>query len=286
MVVANSGAGSAEAGALGAALAVLRRRLSVDVAPTGSQADLDAVIARLDGRLLVVAGGDGTLHHALARLQAAGLLDQATIGLLPLGTGNDFARALGLPTDPSEAAAALLDGPTRTLDLATDDDGTIMVNAAHAGLGAIAAEHADALKQALGALAYPTGAVVAGSTAGQFDLDVTVDGRVLHSGPLAMVAVANGCCIGAGTPVCPGAALDDGLLDVMAAAPDGPAQRLAFALALRQGEHTEREDVVIARGERIEITGDAVAHDVDGELTEPVTARTYRILPSAWRLRG
>jgi diacylglycerol kinase family enzyme len=99
-----------------------------------------------------------------------------------------------------------------------------------------------------------------------------------------MVGVGNGPMIGGGTPLCPGALPDDGLLDVVVACATGPAARAAFGAALRNGSHVDRDDVVTARGTVVRISGDAVAYDADGELEDGVTDRTYRVEPGAWSL--
>jgi YegS/Rv2252/BmrU family lipid kinase len=285
LLVVNAAAGSADAAALDGALATLRGARDVEVARTSSPEDLDAVLDTLDGRALVVAGGDGSLHLAVARLRARGLLADVPVGLVPLGTGNDLARGLGLPLDPSAAAEGILHARPRTLDLIEADDGRVVVNASHAGLGAAAAQRSEDLKDALGAAAYPLGALLAGVRESGSDLTVTVDGAVVSRGPTLMVGIANGPSIGGGTPLAPGAVPDDGLLDVVVVTAVGPLARTAFAAALRRGTHVERDDVTTLRGREVEITGEPVPHDLDGEVVDPGPTR-YRIAPAAWRLLG
>ncbi|MDN3351123.1 diacylglycerol kinase family protein [Actinomadura sp. DC4] len=71
---------------------------------------------------VVAAGGDGSIHRLVAALYERGELDQRTVGLLPLGTGNDLARNLGIPLDPAGAGRVLGDGEVRELDLMVDED--------------------------------------------------------------------------------------------------------------------------------------------------------------------
>ena len=117
-------------------------------------------------------------------------------------------------------------------------------------------------------------------------LTMEVDGRPLDlpGDEVLLVGVGNGSCIGGGTPLFPGARGDDGLLDVVVSCATGPAARAAFALALRKGTHLERDDVVAARGTTARISGDAMGLDADGELSDPVTDRTWTLTPSAWSL--
>lgn len=283
IITVNAGAGSADDARLQEAVGILEEHADVDVMVTTSAADLDRAVVRARGDRLLVAGGDGSLHLAVARLNALGLLDEVVVGLLPLGTGNDFARGLQLPLDPVEAARAYRHTSPRRLDLLVSDRGDTIVNAVHAGLGAAAARRSEGLKTRLGPLAYPLGAVIAGVAEAGYELDVTVDGEVVHSGSTLMVGVANGPCIGGGAPLCAHAVHDDGLLDVVIVSAVAPAARAAFAAALRSGVHLDRDDVAHVRGRRVTIAGDDVAHDADGEILGPFSTRTYEVVPAAWR---
>jgi YegS/Rv2252/BmrU family lipid kinase len=284
LVLLNPDAGSAEAEEVDAVLTVLRGAADVAVARPEGSAALDAALQQRDGRAVVVAGGDGSLHLVVARLHAMAALDDVIVGLVPLGTGNDFARGLGLPLEAGEAARALLDASPTACDLLVDDAGGVVVNAVHAGLGAAAAARSEGLKDSLGPLAYPVGALIAGVAEGGYDLEVALDGSTLHTGPTLMVGVGNATCVGGGTTLCPAAVPDDGLLDVIVATGVTASARLAFGAALRQGNHTDRDDVLVGRGRSVTIKGDPVMHDADGELSEPLTARTYTVEPAAWRL--
>ena len=107
LVLTSPSAGSTDAGTTEPALAVLRVAGPVEVVASGSPEELDTALDGRGERTLVVAGGDGSLHAVLNRLHRRGELDQDPLGLLPLGTGNDFARGLGLPTGaagPQQAA--------------------------------------------------------------------------------------------------------------------------------------------------------------------------------------
>src|SRR5262249_15259878 len=155
--------------ALQAALEILRDRASVDVQPTSQPGELDGVLQRAGSRRIVVAGGDGSLHAVVAALHRRHELDGAVLGLLPMGTGNDFARTLGIPLDPEEAALVIASGEVRRMDLIVDELGEVVVNNVHVGAGASASRRGAAIKQKLGAvgvgkvnlgrLGYPIGAV-------------------------------------------------------------------------------------------------------------------------------
>lgn len=286
VLVANEAAGSAEQEQVEAACAALRAAADVESIACASPQDLDDAIARLDERTLVVAGGDGSLHLAVERLARRDppLLATTPLGLIPLGTGNDFARGVGLPLDPVQAAEAVLRGAPRRLDLLWTDDGHVVVNASHAGLGARAAERAAELKPTLGPAAYPVGALLAGLAEGRHELAVTVDTETVSDGPTLMVGIANAPSIGGGTLLAPGARPDDGLLDVVVVRAVGPLARVAFGRALRAGTHLERDDVDRHRGRSVRIAGEPVPHDLDGEYLDPVPSLTYTVDPGAWQL--
>ncbi|GGT08648.1 diacylglycerol/lipid kinase family protein [Nonomuraea spiralis] len=197
-----------------------------------------------DDRVPVVLGGDGSVHALVAALLERGRLNAAPIGLIPMGTGNDLARTLGLPLDPAEAARVVLAGHERAMDLLIDDDGGVVVNAVHLGVGA----------------------------------QVCTGRRVLMAG------VGNGATIGGGTPLTPAARPDDGLAEVVVSYATGPLARLAYAAGLRRGRHPARPDVRTFRGRRITIAGGPVPASVDGTLEQVAQGRTWIVRPAAWRV--
>ncbi|NHC46645.1 diacylglycerol/lipid kinase family protein [Motilibacter aurantiacus] len=287
LLVTNARAGSAQRDTVVAVKSVLRSAADVDEGVCGDAADVGDILAQAGGRTPVIAGGDGSLHVAVNALVDAGLLQWETpLGVIPMGTGNDFARALGLPLDPVQAAAALLrsvrDGSTRRLDLATTDAGDVVVNAAHVGVGADAARAASGLKPLLGPAAYPVGAVAAGVRSGGWRLRVEVDGTVLVEDDALLVAVANGTSIGGGTLLAPDADPGDGLLDVVVATSTGPLERLGLALDVRRGEHPSRDDVLTARGRSVTVSGEEFGVNEDGEVHGPLSSRTWEVSPGAW----
>jgi diacylglycerol kinase family enzyme len=286
LVVANSRAGSADRRAVDAAVGVLAEHGRVRARHLSSPAELDLALDQAAGAVLVVAGGDGTLHAVAQRLLDTGRLADAVVGLVPLGTGNDLARGVGLPLDPAEAAMRVVTGSVQPLDLLVDDAGRVVVNAAHAGIGAAAGIRADDLKGRLGAAAYPVGALLAAARTDGWRLRVTVDGRplALPGERVLMIGVGNGSSIGGGTPLCPGADPGDGLLDVIVSTAVSPGSRVAYANALRTGDHIRRDDVVAERGVEVRIAGDLVGHNVDGEAAGETRDRTYRVVPGGWRL--
>ncbi|MEU4832580.1 diacylglycerol kinase family protein [Streptosporangium sp. NPDC023615] len=287
LAIYNENAGSAGDDARNAALRTLRDGgADVVEAPVGEK-DLDETLGSSPGRDVVVLGGDGTLHVVVAALHRRGELGTRTVGLVPLGTGNDFARGMRIPLDPEEAARIVLAGRPRPLDLMVDDEGGIVVNVVHLGIGAEASRQAMPLKPVLGRVAYSLGALLAGVRSPGWRLRVTVDGRRLDGGrKVLMVGLGNGITIGGGTPLAPRARPDDGMADVVVSLATGPLNRLVYALHLRRGTHPTLRDVVTVRGREITVEGEPVPVNADGELTGHVGRRRWTVVPAAWRMFG
>ena len=283
LAIANADAGTADEEAIGSVVAALHE-FEVELVTTSSPQDLaTALDMHPKVGIVVVLGGDGSLHAVVDALRSAGRLADTVIGLVPLGTGNDLARTLDIPLDPADAARTLLESEPRPLDLLVDDVGGIVVNVVHLGVGAEAAERAAALRSGIGKAAYAVGGVLAGATATGWNLRVVVDGSKLElAGPALMVAVANGRTIGGGAELAPGAEPDDGWLDVVVATSTGPLARLGFGVAMRDGDHVDRDDVVVVRGREVMVSGEPFPLNADGELQEPVPSRRWTVEPGAW----
>jgi diacylglycerol kinase family enzyme len=293
LVVVNRAAGTTDDDSVEAALAALRAGADVAVAATADAEELRRAVKGRGSRRLVVVGGDGSVHAAVTALDSVGgLVAEEPIGIIPRGTGNDLAQALGLPLDPVESAGVVLTGVPRPLDLVRDDSGGLVVNAVHLGAGARAGAEAARFKDRLGVAAYPLGAVIAGVTTAGWHLRVEVDGRVVEheaarwaaegTTGVLMVGICNGPTIGGATPLAPDAMLDDGLVDVVVSTATGPLARAAFAASLNSGRHVERDDVLVVRGREVTVAGGPVDLVADGELEEGVGSRTWRVEHRAW----
>lgn len=285
LVITNAAAGSAHQQSVDAALEELRKRADVEVVATSSPDDCESAVAGRDGRRVVVCGGDGSVHVIVSALHRGGDLSDP-IGLIPLGTGNDLARALGLPLDPRAAAQVVLDGVPHQLDLLVDDAGGLVVNAVHLGVGAEAALAAASLKPKLGRFAYLVGGVRAGARATGWRVAVRVDGQVLVDGQqkVLQVGIGLGRSVGGGSPLTPDSVLDDQLADVVVSQAVGPLARLGYGLRLRRGSHVERPDVHTARGKEVTAEGEPFHYNADGEIRGPVERRTWTIHPGGWHL--
>lgn len=284
LLLSNDAAGTADEERVAEVRRILAEGFDVTSVSTGTPQDLKRALSSFDGDQIVVAGGDGSLHVLINELARAGRLGDVVVGLVPLGTGNDFAGGVGISDDPLEAARACLHASPVDVDVIVADDGEHVVNAAHAGLGAVASNRAVAAKPVAGRLAYPLGAIQAGVTESAYDLQVTVDDELVHAGPALFVMVANGPRIGGGAHLCPGADPTDGMADVLVIDDVGRLERPGLGLDIQRGTHTDRDDVHVWRGRRVRISGQEVDHNRDGELLPGLADVTYSLHPSAWRL--
>ncbi|MGZ4437260.1 MAG: diacylglycerol/lipid kinase family protein [Nocardioides sp.] len=286
LLITNSEAGSNDDENLERALAVLRRCADVEVAATSNQGELDGVLHRRGGRRVVVAGGDGSLHAVIAALHRRNELADTVVGLVPLGTGNDFARGAGIPLDPEEAARLVVDGEVRPVDVLVDCLGEVVVNNVHLGVGAQASKNAVTWKKPLGRLGYVVGAAMAAVNPPFIRVRVEVDGVEVadFAHPVLMVAIGNGPNVGGGAAITPEADAEDGKADVMVSFAVGPWARVGYALRLRRGEHHHRDDVVYLRGSTVTVTGQGFYCSADGELYGPENNRTWRVEQGAFSM--
>ena len=286
LLITNADAGNTDTEAVEKALDVLRRYGDVEVCATADQGELDGVLHRRGGRRVVVAGGDGSLHAVIAALHRRNELADTVVGLLPLGTGNDFARGADIPLDPEEAAELIATAAPRPVDLLVDCTGEVVVNNVHIGAGAQASRKAHKWKKRLGRVGYPIGAALAAVNPPFVRLRVEVDGEEVAdlAHPILMVAVGNGATVGGGAEITPEADPEDGKVDVMISFAVGPLSRFTYALHLRRGEHHHRDDVLYLRGTTVSVSGQSFYCSADGEVYGPERHRTWRVERGAFQM--
>lgn len=285
-MITNPSAGGGDAGALESGLAVLREHTSVEVASTEHPGELDGVLHRAGSRLIVVAGGDGSMHTVVAALHRRNELSGRVLGLLPLGTGNDFARGAGIPLEVEEAARVIAKGEARPVDLLIDEVGEIVVNSVHVGVGAEAGKQGARWKPHLGRAGYAVGAVIAAVRPKSLRLRVEVDGEVVNDidQPVLMVAIGNGSQVGGGLQLTPEADPGDGQADVMISRAVTPLARLGYAVRLGRGSHSEHDEVTTVRGAVVAVSGSDFWCSADGEVYGPERRRTWRVEHAAYNL--
>jgi len=231
---------------------------------------------------VIAAGGDGTLNKVINGIGRRA--PDICVGLVPLGTGNDFARALELPTGIDENIDILLSKKARPLDLvrARSDRTRYFVNVSAGGFSGIVNEKlTPAMKRMWGPLAYVRSAAAALPELHGYRTELVFDDEEKMSAELYNVVIGNGRFVAGGLPIAPDADLCDGLLDVILI-PKSPAPAMALLAAqILLGKHLSSNAVTFRRAKKIAVRSrPGMWFNLDGELvgTAPVT---FQVVPHA-----
>jgi lipid kinase YegS len=232
--------------------------------------------------LLIAAGGDGTLNEVLHGLMDLPQDTRPILGIVPLGTANDFATGCGIPRDPAKALALCMKAEAVPIDVGKANDHWF-INAASSGFGAaITATTSPELKRLLGTAAYTVmGAILAINLHHYQGSLILPDREVTGSGALAIVG--NGRQTGGGIQVAPRACIDDGLLDVLVVRPISPTALLAAGRELQQLP-SDGEYISYWQTPWLEVhPEEPIPVNLDGEPLRFSTVR-YEALPKAIQL--
>ncbi|MEV8503298.1 YegS/Rv2252/BmrU family lipid kinase [Actinoplanes sp. NPDC051475] len=249
-------------GAAGRTVRLLEAASAEDAEKVCHRAVTDGVAA------LVAVGGDGTVHRALQAVAGTG----TGFGLVPAGTGNDFAAGTGVPSDPLSAAeaiaAALRDGRDRSLDLArvTTTQGDVRWFGAvlAAGFDAVVNERANRMVWPRGPRRYDLAIVLETARLRPRSYTLVLDG-VDRSFDGVLAAIGNTSSYGGGLRICPDADPADGLLDVVVAAPLGRRELVRLKPRLRRGTHVTDPLVTSYRAREVRIDTPGIIGYADGE---------------------
>ena len=268
---------------LARALEVFRRQdVHFDVSESQSSRHLMELARRAREEkpdLIVSAGGDGTHHYVINGLFGS----EIPVGMLPMGTGNDFAKGVGMPMDVHAAAATLLNCPVREIDLA---QAGAAVYGCIAGVGfdstvtRYANEHARWLS---GSLAYTWSLLCCMPEYRPQQLEITADGESFSEEVLFAV-VGNNSSYGGGIRLTPRARLDDGILDICIVPYLSRLELLRWVPRAYRGQHLNHprikylhaRKITLRATSRMELFG-------DGEFLQELPA-TIEVLPSALRV--
>lgn len=206
------------------------------------------------GDVVVSVGGDGMVASVAGHVSRLGL----TLGLVPAGRGNDFARMLGVPEDREGQARLLLEAEPRPVDLLSwtlpGAEARVVAGSVYAGVDAHAAEIVARTRRVPARLQYPLAAVRSLLTYRPGRYRLVVDG-VVSEHLAATVVVANSAYYGSGMRVAPDAVVDDGLLDVVVVAAASRRVLMRALPSIYSGEHVNRPEVSVFRGSRVELSG-------------------------------
>jgi diacylglycerol kinase (ATP) len=250
---------------------VVVKTISKSVAATHVIEDLHNEI-----QLVIIGGGDGTINSALPALHKFRL----PFAILPLGTANDLARSLGIPTDIESAFNVIYENNYRKINLGIVND-HYFLNVAHIGLGVkVTKELTPDLKRKWGVFSYLKAALSAFEQSKRFYLTIRKDGKSFSMKSI-QVAVGNGRYYGGGNVIDEESEIDDGLLRLYSLYPATFWQLLTCAPLLRMGKHKQTHNTFTLSGKDIEIsTQPPLEIHADGEQVSRTPA-VFKVIPEA-----
>ncbi len=233
----------------------------------GHGSELAARAEQAGYELVIAVGGDGTVHEVVGGLvAAAGDGTAGTLGIIPLGTGNDFIKVLDVPKDWRAACAKIAEGKTRRIDVGRVND-SIFNNNVGIGFDAQVGIEAQKIKRLRGTAVYM--AALARTMLLSYStpsVTIQLDGETIEQ-RITLLTIGNGRCSGGAFWLTPDALLDDGVFDVCIARGLSKPQILALVPFVMKGTHTKKSSVRMARAARISVHSDApLPVHADGEI--------------------
>jgi diacylglycerol kinase (ATP) len=232
--------------------------------------------------LVVAAGGDGTLNEVINGIAAH--VDRVRVGLIPLGTGNDFARTLGLPDSVEDCIDVLRAGHIRPVDLVRVTNGGVryMLNVSAGGFsGTVGEKLTPEIKKSWGPLAYLRCAAEAFPELRAYRTTIVLDGMAPLELNLYNAIVANGQFVAGGTQVAPEAKIDDGQLDLVLVPERPMGEMVMMAAQMLVGNHLTSDAIVFRRAAKVSISSTpGMWFNVDGELIGNESV-TFEVMPRA-----
>ena len=243
--------------------------------------------AAAGARQILVAGGDGSIHEAVNGLMLSG--GDTALGVIPIGTGNDFAKACTIPPYWEDAVVLLADRinsdtPDRFIDVGQMND-RFFANGAGIGFDAKVTRIAEGIRLPIGDLVYLLAvfrAMLDGVTTPELRIDY---GNESYAGPLVLASISNGDWVGGMFNIAPMARNDDGELDLVFAKPVGSLRMMNLLPRLLQGTHLDQPEIVHKPVKRCEIVSTApVPSQLDGELQPMYSEFSIRVIENGLRL--
>lgn len=276
---------------MGEAVAAWLRARAIRYADlTGPSADstLAAIRTAIDTDgidCLIAVGGDGMVNLAVNALAESGI----PLVIIPAGTGNDMASAVGVPLGRPRAALELIfTGVTRTVDAvrvsSPDTAPRWFIGVLAGGFDAIVNERANGIRWPRGSAKYTLAAMRELPVFRPIPYRITIDGTE-HDGAAMLVAVANGTSYGGGMKVVPTAVVDDGLLDVLILSELSIPTFIRVFPTVFSGRHITHPAVRIVRGRTVDLDADGVIAYADGERLGPLPL-SMEIVPAAMQILG
>lgn len=252
--------------------------------PRDALARARAAVEEGTGALIAV-GGDGMANLALQAVVGTG----TPFGLVAAGTGDDFARALGMPLrEPAAAGRMIADalkcGRVRDIDLGRVGDrwfGAVLAS----GFDSRVNDRGNRMRLPLGRFRYDLAMVAELAAFRPLPYRITLDGGEVREVEATLVAVGNGPSYGGGMRICPGADLTDGLFDITVVGECSRATLLRVFPRVYRGTHVGHPAITVLRAASVELAAEQVTGYADGEPVGPLPL-TARCVPGALRVVG
>lgn len=232
--------------------------------------------------VIIAAGGDGTLNEVVNGM--AGLENLPPLGIFPMGTTNDFARAMGIPKRWEDYCDLVIENKTRPIDIGKVN-GRYFINIAGGGsLTELTYEVPSKLKTMIGQLAYYMKGIEKVASLSPTELLIRADGHGVLEGEFMLFLIANSNSVGGFEKLAPDARIDDGLLDVIAVRKCNLAEFIRLLTMALRGDHFSDPRVVYFKTKRMEVTSPGLVQlNLDGELGGELPG-VFEILPSHLRI--
>lgn len=238
----------------------------------------DATRAGYD--VIVAVGGDGTVHEVVNGIMRAGVKEQPAVAIIPGGTGNDFARAVGIPKDPLAAGRLLLSGARRRVDIGRVNE-RYFVGISGVGFDAEVAAKVNRWPKWVGGTTVYVAAILSMLvTYSLAPTRIVLDGREERL-RLFLLAAANTPWYGGGMYMAPHARADDGYLEVITARDLGKLETLGLLPKVFSGAHLGHRKVAHQAVREVRVESDVrLSIHADGETVGQVPA-VFRAVPGA-----
>ncbi|WP_018753719.1 diacylglycerol kinase [Paenibacillus sanguinis] len=227
--------------------------------------------------IIIAAGGDGTLNEVVNGM--AGLNNLPPLGVFPMGTTNDFARAMGIPRRWEDYCDLVIENKTRPIDIGRVN-GRHFINIAGGGtLTELTYEVPSKLKTLIGQLAYYAKGVEKMVSLSPTQLIIDAEGYDIVEGEFMLFLIANSNSVGGFEKLAPDARIDDGLLDVIAVKKCNLAEFIRLVTLALRGDHLDDPHVAYFKTSRMAVTSPGqVQLNLDGELGGELPG-VFEVLP-------
>ena len=240
-----------------------------------TNAQLDVAIQSNQFKYLIAVGGDGLVNLCLQKVAEKDVI----LGVVPAGTGNDFARAVGFyGKSVSEIFSIILNRTPEKIDLGkivTKSGSRWFVQVLSTGFDAVVNSVANRVKWPKGKSKYTIATIIVLSRFRKIAYKIQIDDQILDQ-DVMLLSVANGECYGGGMRICPGASNSDGVFDILVVRPVSKLVLLTIFPKVFKGNHIPHPKIDLYQGRKIKLSGDALAY-ADGEFVSDLPLEVTNI---------